>query len=236
MPVRYRAVFFDAGETILHPAPSFPELFSKVLAGFGHAIDEATIRDGLYAIPQRFVEAAERKELWTTSPEKSYAFWTSVYRHFLVRVGLPTEDGLQDALYQAFTEIRNYELFDDVRPVLGRLREAGLQLGLVSNFESWLIELLDHLEVREAFEVCVVSGVEGVEKPETAIFELALQRAGVPPQEAVYVGDVPAFDVDPPEALGMFAVLVDRRGRYPSFEGPRVTDLGDLPALLGIRG
>jgi phosphoglycolate phosphatase-like HAD superfamily hydrolase len=43
--VRYRAVLFDAGETILHPSPSFAGLFAGVLEGFGHAVDEATIRE-----------------------------------------------------------------------------------------------------------------------------------------------------------------------------------------------
>ena len=232
--MRYRAVFFDAGETILHPAPSFPELFANVLAGFGHEVDEATIRDGLYAIPQRFVEAAERRELWTTSAERSHAFWTSVYHHFLVRVGLPTEDGLQDALFVAFTDVGNYELFEDVRPVFDVLAGAGLKLGLISNFESWLDDLLVHLDIREAFDVRVISGVEGVEKPDPAIFELALERACMSADEALYVGDVPAFDVEPPLALGMGAVLIDRRERHPAFVGPRVTDLRQLPVLLGL--
>ena len=230
----YRAVFFDAGETILHPAPSFPELFASVLEGFGHAVDHATIRDGLQAIPQRFVEAAERGELWTTSPERSRAFWTSVYHHFLDRVGLPTGDGLQDALYGAFTDVGNYELFADVRPVVGALSDAGIRLGLISNFEAWLEDLLVHLDIRDVFEVMVISGVEGIEKPDPAIFELALARAGLRPDEAVYVGDVPAFDVEPPSALGMHAVLVDRRQRHADFVGPRVTDLRDLPGLLGV--
>jgi putative hydrolase of the HAD superfamily len=234
--VRYRAVFFDAGETILHPAPSFPELFANVLAGFGHRVDEATIRHGLYAIPQRFVEAAERRELWTTSPERSRAFWTSVYDHFLRRAGLPTGDGLQDALYWAFTDVGNYELFEDVRPVFDVLAGAGLKIGLVSNFEAWLDDLLVHLNVREAFDVRVISGIEGVEKPDPAIFELALERAGVRAPEVVYVGDVPAFDVEPPLALGMDAVLIDRRERHPAFVGPRVTDLWDLLPLLGLPG
>lgn len=230
--VRYRAVLFDAGETILHPAPSFPELFADVLAGFGHTVDEETIRDGLYAIPQRFVQAAERGELWTTSLERSRAFWTSVYDLFLERVGLPTGDGLQGALYAAFTDVRNYALFDDVRPTLEALSRSGMRLGLVSNFESWLDDLLVHLEIRDAFEVRVISGVEGVEKPDPAIFELALERAGSRAEETVYVGDVPEFDVAPPLALGMGAVLIDRRDRYPAFEGPRVTDLRDLPGHL----
>lgn len=232
--MRYRAVLFDAGETILHPAPSFPELFASVLEGLGHVVDEATIRDGLYAIPQRFVQAAESRELWTTSPERSHAFWTSVYDRFLERVGIPAGDGLQEALYAAFTDVRNYALFDDVMPAFEALVGGGLQLGLVSNFEAWLDGLLIHLGIREAFDVLVISGVEGIEKPEPAIFELALERGGLQPAEAVYVGDVPEFDVFPPVAMGMDAVLIDRRERHPTFEGARVTDLRDLPALLGV--
>lgn len=232
--MRYRAVLFDAGETILHPAPSFPELFASVLERSGYAVDEATIRDGLYAIPQRFVQAAEQGELWTTSPERSHAFWTSVYDHFLERVGLPSGNGLQDALYAAFTDVRNYALFDDVTPSFDELAHGGLQLGLVSNFEPWLDGLLTHLGIREAFDVVVISGVEGIEKPDPAIFELALERGGLRPEEAVYVGDVPEFDVVPPVAMGMHAVLIDRRERHANFEGARVTDLRDLPALLGV--
>ena len=65
-----------------------------------------------------------------------------------------------------------------------------------------------------------------------AIFELALERAGVRAVDATYVGDVPAFDVDPPRALGMHAVLLDRRGRYPEHAGPRIGDLRMLPSTL----
>ena len=50
----------------------------------------------------------------------------------------------------------------------------------------------------------------------------------------MYVGDNPEFDVDPPAALGMFTVLIDRRARHEGHEGVRITDLADLPAVLGL--
>jgi putative hydrolase of the HAD superfamily len=230
--VGIRAVFFDAGETILHAAPSFPELFAATLEGRGHGIDPELIRDGLYAIPERFVQAAERGERWTTSPERSRAFWTSVYDGFLERVGLPVDDGLQDALYEAFTTLANYELFDDVPETFRELHALDLRVGLVSNFERWLEDLLVQLEVRDALDVCVISGIEGVEKPDPAIFRLALDRSGLRPDEVVYVGDVPEFDVDPAISLGMSAVLLDRRGRHPGHPGLRLTGLSGLSALV----
>jgi len=78
----------------------------------------------------------------------------------------------------------------------------------------------------------VISGREGVEKPDLRIFELALERLSIEPADAMYVGDNPEFDVVPAATLGMTPVLIDRRGRYPEAEGTRITDLRELPGLV----
>jgi len=82
--------------------------------------------------------------------------------------------------------------------------------------------------------VMVVSGVEGMEKPDPRLFELAMTRAGVAPQDSVYVGDNPEFDVDPALAVGMFPILIDRRGRFPEAPGARIGSMGELPGVLGL--
>lgn len=228
----YRAVFFDAGETLVHPAPSFPELFSRVVAHEGHEVSADDVRRASRAVGESFSRAAQANALWTTSAERSRAFWLSVYGRMLGAVGLPGSDGLRAALYAAFTDRSNYALFDDVRPVLERLAADGYVLGLVSNFEAWLDDLLVDLGVRDAFAVRVISGIEGVEKPDPRIYRLALDRSHVRAGDAAYVGDSPEFDVDPPAALGMFPVLIDRRGRHPDHVGARVTHLGELPEIL----
>jgi putative hydrolase of the HAD superfamily len=229
--VRYRAVFFDAGETIVHPMPSFPDLFARVLGDEGHQIEPAAVVQASKVVLERFSEAADDRELWTTSPERSRRFWLSVYERMLGALGLPGTD-LAACLHDTFTDRSNYALFDDVRPALELLSGNGVVLGLVSNFEAWLEDLLAELGVREAFGVRVISGIEGVEKPDSRIYELALERAGVAADESVFVGDNPEFDVIPPSELGMFTVLVDRRGRHPDHEGARIEDLRELPALL----
>jgi putative hydrolase of the HAD superfamily len=137
-------------------------------------------------------------------------------------------------LYAAFTDRTNYASFDDVRAALTALRDAGVRLGVISNYEAWLEDLLRDLELTSLLSVRVVSGVEGVEKPDPAIFNLALERIGLPAGDVVYVGDVPDFDIEPAAAVGMFPVLIDRRGRHPDFAGPRVRDLRELPALLEV--
>lgn len=225
-------MFFDAGETLVHPAPSFPELFARIVTREGHPRDADQIVDGLSLVTDEFARAAVEEELWTTHPDRSRRFWLGVYRRFLDALDISSSNGLTEILYREFTTIENYEAFGDVRPTLERLREGGYLLGVISNFEPWLDDLLVRLSLDGLLPVRVISGIEGVEKPDPSIFRLALERTGLPAEQVVYVGDIPAFDVEPSAALGMFPVLIDRRGRHPNHEGARVTDLGDLPAVI----
>jgi putative hydrolase of the HAD superfamily len=230
--VRFRAILFDAGETLVHPAPSFPELFSDVLAGHGHEREPIEIVEASKAVFHRFSEAARDNELWTTSPERSARFWKGVYERMLEALSLPSQDGLRDALYGTFTDLGNYALFDDVVPVLDALAATDARLGIVSNFEAWLEDLLGALAVRDRFPVRVISGEVGMEKPDPAIYRLALERIDVDAEDAAYVGDNPEFDVWPARDLGMTPVLIDRRGRFPEHDGLRIEDLRDLPGVL----
>jgi putative hydrolase of the HAD superfamily len=231
-------VFFDAGETLVHPHPSFAELFSDVLRGEGVSVDAARIQERVPVVAERFRAAADRNEGWSTDPGRSKAFWLDVYRLFLRSLGAPDDPALAGTLYEAFSDHANYALFDDVRPSLEALAAAGLGLGLISNFEDWLEVLLERLDVTRYFPVRVISGIEGIEKPDPHIFRIALDRAGVVPHDAAYVGDNPEFDVAPAAEVGMFPVLLDRHDRYADGfagppEAPRITSLRDLPAIVG---
>jgi len=233
--VRVKAVFFDAGETLVHPHPSFPELLATVLREEGHEIDEDTIRERLSVVAHLFTQATAENRLWSTSPERSRAFWGEVYRTLMTDLGLEYPETLGERLYSTFTDLANYRLFDDVVPVLGELRDRGLVLGVISNFEQWLEHLLEHLEVTPYFQAIVISGIEGVEKPDPRIFRLALDRTGMAPEDSLYVGDNLEFDIEPASAIGMTAILLDRRGRYPDGPEPRIASLAELPPFLDDR-
>jgi putative hydrolase of the HAD superfamily len=230
MPVR--AVLFDAGETLVHPAPSFPELFAGVLSTRGIERSPEAVIEASRAVFHRFSEAARDNDLWTTSPEASARFWKSVYARMIRELDIGAADGLADTLYEAFTDQRNYALFDDVAATLDALEAAGLALGIVSNFEAWLEDLLGSLGVRERFGVRVISGREGIEKPDPRIFTLAIERLGIDARDVAYVGDNPEFDIAPAHALGMTPVLIDRRGRFPDADGIRITDLRELAPIV----
>jgi putative hydrolase of the HAD superfamily len=231
--MRFSAVFFDAGGTLVDAKPSFPELFAGILQREGYDVSAETIAAHWQIVFDRFRAAGEAEELWTTSDDRSREFWHGVYRLFFDEIGLPPE-GLVDLVYAAFTDRRNYGLYDDVLPALETLRRAGLRLGIVSNFERWLDALLEDCGVRSLFDVRVISGFEGIEKPDPRIFRLALERAGVAPERSVYVGDLPELDIAPARSVGMYPILIDRRGRHADAEGVRITSMQDLPSALGV--
>jgi putative hydrolase of the HAD superfamily len=232
-----RAVFFDAGETLLYPHPSFAELFAEVLRGEGRVVDPARVQEVVSAYSSRFTDTVVSGDgrLWSTSPERSRSMWRGIYEAFFQELGIDADhDRLFDALYGRFTDVSSYRLHPDALPVLDRLSGTDLVLGLISNFEEWLQRLLEFLEVHQYFDVTVISGVEGVEKPDPRIFRIALERAGVAPEESVYVGDHPFFDVEAARQVGMIPVLVDRRGRHPDVDALRITSLEDLSSAVGL--
>jgi putative hydrolase of the HAD superfamily len=235
--VDLEAVFFDAGETLLYPHPSFAELFAEVLREHGYRVEPARVQEVISATSGRFNEilSSEEARLWSTSAERSRILWDGIYRGFLTDVGVVDgHDRLVDALYGRFTDLASYRLHPDALPTLERLRKSDLTLGLISNFEEWLEGLLESLEVAHLFDVTVISGIEGVEKPDARIFELALERAGVAAEHSVYVGDNPTFDIEAARVVGMIPVLIDRRGRHEETEAIRITSLEDLPEAIGV--
>lgn len=230
-----KIVFFDAGGTILDPHPSFAELFATVAAENGVPVEASTVRDVQERIAPHLVELLEEAGLDhgpTLSLEASRKFWTFTYRRFLEELDI-ADDRLADKLYARFSDPSSYRLYDDVVPTLHRLTDNGLRLGLISNFDGWLEAMLVEMEVGETFEVAVISGVEGVEKPDPAIYRLALERAEVHPHEAIHVGDSPVMDIAPSQQAGMTAVLLDRNKRYADTrETMRIETLEELPTVL----
>jgi putative hydrolase of the HAD superfamily len=234
--VRFKAVFLDAGETMIHPHPSFGELFAEVLAEAGHRVEIQRILDTVSVYSQRWAETARRDGPWSTSSTSSREFWMQIYTGFLADLGVkgeaPSLDELAQTMYRTFSDPGSYRAYPDVLPALEALSERGYSLGLVSNFEEWLELVLEAVELTTFLPVRVISGVEGIEKPDPRIFEIALERAGVAAEESVYVGDHPHFDVEASEAVGMFPVLIDRHGRYADAAGARIESLVELPELL----
>ncbi|MDQ4064801.1 MAG: HAD-IA family hydrolase [Actinomycetota bacterium] len=227
-------VFFDAGGTILDPHPSFAELFAEVCRANGREVSADEARIVQERVAPHLVELLEEAGLEhgpTLSPEASRAFWTFTYRRFLAELGIEDED-LATALYDRFSDPSSYKLYDDVVPAIESLLAHGKRIGLISNFDGWLEAMLIEMEVHHHFDVAVISGLEGIEKPDPAIYDLAVRKADVHPSAAVHVGDSPVMDIEPARKAGMNVVLLDRVGRYPDADVSRIVSLEELPDVV----
>ncbi|MGH2736794.1 MAG: HAD family hydrolase [Actinomycetota bacterium] len=226
-------VFFDAGDTILHPHPSFAELFSQVCAERGIDVPPARVQEVQESVAPHLIEFATQAgfEHWSFSAETSQSFWRLVYQGFLKELGF-TDEELREALLERFSDKASYMLFDDALSTLHELRDAGYRLGLISNFEQWLEERLIELEVGHLFDTSVISGYVRIEKPDPRIYELALEQSGVDASRAVHVGDSVSMDVEPAASVGITTVLLDRTGRYPDVPGIRIDSLKELPSVV----
>jgi putative hydrolase of the HAD superfamily len=232
-----KAVFFDAGETLLAPHPSHHELFALVLKEHGYDVPAETVQETFTEMAPSFVAVMDRMAVkaWSVSREASLEFWGRIYGEALDRLGVPDRDkAIFTSLYERFTRYESYRLFPECIPTLRTVKEAGLVVGLISNFEEWLEGMLIEMEIAHLFDLMVISGKEGIEKPDPAIFRLALERSGVAAENAVYVGDHPKLDVEAARAVGMEAVLIDRKGHHPDFDGDRIDALDGILGLLDL--
>jgi 2-haloalkanoic acid dehalogenase type II len=94
-------------------------------------------------------------------------------------------------------------LAEDAGPTLAALRSR-YKLGLITNGPSAIQRAkIERFGLAEYFDELIVSGEVGVAKPDPAIFRLALERLGVAPDEALFVGDSPEYDLRGAAAAGM---------------------------------
>lgn len=227
-------VFFDAGGTILDPHPSFSELFSLTCGTSGFEVTPEEVSAVQNRLAPHLVELLDEADLEhgpTLSAEASRRFWTFTYTRFLGELGIE-DAAMADKLYETFSSTDSYRLYDDVKPTFDALEAAGYRLGLISNFDSWLEKMLIEMEVGHVFDTAIISGIEGIEKPDPAIYRLAIKKADIAPSRSVHIGDSPAMDMEPATQAGISPILLDRAGRYADSRYPRIRELNELLPLL----
>ena len=119
------------------------------------------------------------------------------------------DDGLALRLLEHFltTYLRLSVPSEDTASMLRELRARELKLGVITNGQSPLQRgKLAALALDRSFDTILVSGEEGVRKPDAEIFRRALARLDVAADEAVFVGDHPVADVEGAHGAGLLAV------------------------------
>jgi putative hydrolase of the HAD superfamily len=169
-------------------------------------------------------------------PEFRYEVWSRVLAEGGIADPLLTE---QLAAAYPLERKSRYAPFPDVLPVLEELKRE-YRLGCVTNGPCDLqCEKLARSGLEKFFAVRIISRVVGVAKPDPRIFGIALERLGIAPEEAIYIGDTPKHDVVGAHAAGMKAVWLNRDKR-PAVDGivpdAEIATLPELRAVLAHLG
>jgi len=220
------AVLFDVDFTLCRPGPELgPEGYQALGREHGLELD-----------PQRYEEArlAAIEDL-RQHPELDHdeEIWVRFTEDIVRGMGGSGVAASEVALriVRRWEHAAHFELFDDVLPVLDRLRGAGLGIGLVSNTSRDLGAFVRHFALD--VDGWIASGSYGKVKPSPLIFRAALELVGCEAERAVMVGDSPADDIAGARAVGMRALLLDRARRFPD-EPDRIESLTELPLALGL--
>jgi putative hydrolase of the HAD superfamily len=226
-----KAVFLDAGSTLFQHRRSRPETYLAIAQA--HGLPDLEVDSIEASMQHAFLDLPDTVD---GNFRYSLAWFWAFNQRVLGECGMPEDQlpGAHEALLEYFADPSTYELFPEVPKVLETLSNHGMQVGVVSNWSEHLPELLQDLGIADHFSFIVTSADLRTEKPNRAIFERALFRAGVAAEETVHTGDHFERDVRGALNAGMRAVWLDRTGEGGTDrEGvPVIPELGGLLALL----
>jgi putative hydrolase of the HAD superfamily len=213
------AVLFDALGTLLTFEPPAPRLRAALLELTGADIGEAAAGTAIRA------EIAYYRAHLHEGRDAASLYDLRVRCAEAMQLPFATEVVL-DALLAAL----RFHAYADSAPTLRALREAGIRTAVVSNWDWSLHERLAETGLAELVDGAIASAEIGSAKPDGAIFEAALKRVGVRPDQAWHVGDTPEADVAGARAAGLHPVLIARDGDV----APGVQSVRSLAELIPL--
>jgi HAD superfamily hydrolase (TIGR01509 family) len=234
---RVRAILFDAGNTLLRMDYA---AIAAELGRLGTAVaPEAVERAEWRARVRLDVEVLSDRAVELSTESQSTA--SCYVRFLLAALGVVDERTIEAlaAWRRAYNPPEGLWTVADpeAEPALRLAREAGLGVAVISNSNGTVRSVLETLGLTRHVDFVIDSGEVGVEKPDPRIFRLALDRLGLDPPDAVYVGDIYSVDVLGARAAGLDAVLLDPGGCWGARDCPLAPGvLGAVRLILAQSG
>ncbi|HEX8184304.1 MAG TPA: HAD-IA family hydrolase [Blastocatellia bacterium] len=218
-----KAIFFDAGGTLIHLDSHL--ICDLISADLGTVPSQENFRRGQYLA---MLKVAQLVAEGAGSTEKLKA---QFYSTLLPEIGVPggkLEQAVECILKLAHAEMLWRKADESTALTLKKLKERGLILAVVSNSDGRIESALDQAGLTSYFDFFIDSFLVGVEKPDPAIFRLATERASVAPEQAAYVGDLYSVDVVGARAAGLLPILYDPYELNPEADCVRIRRLDEL--------
>jgi putative hydrolase of the HAD superfamily len=197
-----KVITLDAGNTLIRLSHPVGVTYAGVAKRFGADLDPTGLEKGFRTA---WKTVARLPDSPGPRPDDGRSWWRDVVAKTFEIADAKVEpfDDFFDAVYREFALPGIWRLEPGALDLLQDLRRAGFRLGIISNFDLRLYEILKHLGVLSLFEQIIVSSQVGADKPSPRIFEEALRRFQVEPAELLHVGDEEVADRQGPRAMGM---------------------------------
>ena len=192
-----RAVFLDALGTLVELEPPWVLLRERVPAEISDERLVGAVRVEMAYYKQHAHEGRDSDSL-------------ADLRQRCARV-LSDQLGVEVGVQELIDSVR-MNAYPDAEPALGALRQRGLKLVVVSNWDCSLGSVLERCGLAALIDGAISSAEAGSRKPEPGIFGPALALAGCTAGEALHVGDTAEEDVTGAQAAGIRPLLLDRAG------------------------
>jgi putative hydrolase of the HAD superfamily len=243
---RIEAITFDAGGTLFSPREPVGATYARLAREAGIEAEVGPLETGFelaFGAATPLVAPIGATGSALLAAER--AWWRDLVRatlgHALADGGAPlapaTFDRFFAATYAHYAAPDAWRLHEDALPCLEALRGRDVALGVLSNFDSRLHDLVGGLGLARAFRRVFASTELGSAKPDLAAFARAAEGLGARPGACLHVGDSFAADAVGAKRAGWTAVWLDRHGAAEpdrSLGIHRISSLTELPTRLDL--
>jgi putative hydrolase of the HAD superfamily len=224
-----QVIFFDAGGTLFEVRGGVGKIYSKIAARHGVTIEPETV-DKLFRTAFMAKTSMGLPAVTGDPASAERQWWLGLVRQvFAGRMPESIFPAYFAELYEHFRSSDAWLLYPDVQPALELLRFKGLRLGIISNFDSRLKEIVANLGIPPLIEQITTSWSARAAKPDPQIFLRAVAGMQISPSRAIHVGDSVREDIEGAQSAGLTPILIDRHSSYPQWnQTRRIRSLSEL--------
>ncbi len=232
-PRQIQMIFFDAAGTLFTLNGEVGEIYARGAAKYGCIVNPEILQTNFRQMfpqqpPLAFASQLDLAE--RGSAEKKW--WHNLVKAvFSQQANFIKFDEFFEDIYAYFVRPEAWRIAPDVIPTLVKLRQRGIRLGVISNFDSRLHQILAGFELTCYFDSIHISSEVGAAKPCSEIFQAALEENLVQAELALHVGDSWAEDIVGASKIGMHAVWITPHEEVATLS-TSVTKIQQLSDLL----
>jgi putative hydrolase of the HAD superfamily len=225
-----KAIIFDFYGTLAE-TPSWGPSWQEMVAEVGYELPD-DLRDRWW---NDGLDGSEHDE-HSQSRDHYVAWQRARTQGMLDECGVPRDT--QDVLIARVREMgahRKMRAYDETAAVLAAARARGLTLAICSNWDWDLEEAIEAAGLTGTVDVTLSSAWVGARKPHRRMYDAVLDKTGVAPEDAFFVGDTWSCDVEGPRDAGLRPVYVRRPHLGPDATAPADHHMQDVHRAEDLR-